>query len=73
MKKLLIAAVLGLSALAGGCSSYCPNLVESGYERHNRLQLIHNVNCRELVDDWDFFWLQDRNSYLTYWHPRVPY
>jgi len=69
MKSLLIAAVLVLCTFVVGCN--CPGLVDTRAERRNRQELIVNLNTRMMVDDWDFFWLMDRNSYLTYWHPRV--
>jgi hypothetical protein len=49
----------------------CPTLVDTPEERNRRLALITDINFKEAVDDWDFIWLYDRPSYLTYWNPRL--
>lgn len=49
----------------------CPGLVDTPQERNRRLALVTDVQCHEIVDDWDFIWLYDRASYLTYWNPRL--
>jgi hypothetical protein len=49
----------------------CPGLVDTPHERALRYALITDINCKEAVDDWDFFWLYDRQSDMSYWNPRV--
>ncbi len=79
MKHLLILLVLVVGSVCAGCScggasrsEYgCPTLVESRQERNTRIADICNLQARMLVEDWDYLWLAERNSYLTQWHPRV--
>jgi PAS domain-containing protein len=49
----------------------CPSLVDTPQERNRHLALITDVNLKEAVDDWDFLWLYDRESHITYWNPRL--
>lgn len=64
MKRLLVALLLLVGVLSG-CG-----LVSTCEERERRYCTITCLNLRESVDDWDFFWLYDRPSYLTYWNLR---
>jgi hypothetical protein len=64
MKRFLVAFLLLVGVLSG-CG-----LVSTYQEREQRYRAITNYNLREAVDDWDFFWLADRPSYLTYWNLR---
>ncbi len=64
MKRLLVALLLLVGVLSG-CG-----LVSTYPERERRYGAITNLNLREAVDDWDYFWLADRPSYLTYWNLR---
>jgi hypothetical protein len=64
MKRFLVVAILFASMLAG-CG-----MVSSYKDRERRYGAIVNYNMRGLVDDWDFFWLFDRPSYITYWNLR---
>ncbi len=67
MKKLLIVLVVLSGVLLGGCG-----LTGGTYnERLRRDQQINDFQARQLVDDWDYFWLYERNSHLTEYHPRV--
>jgi len=65
MKKFLIAVVLMalLSCTIGGCTS-----AENPLQRVQRLHLQKEVQCRQLVEDFDTFWHLDRASRLTKWH-----
>jgi uncharacterized protein YceK len=65
MKRFLVLAVL-LASVMSGCG-----LVSSYQDRERRYAAITNYNLREIVDDWDYFWLYDRPSYLTYWNLRA--
>lgn len=66
MKKLLLALII-----AGSFFSGCATLVETPKERDRRILTGWNLDLRMAVEDWDYFWLVDRNSYLTQWHPRT--
>ena len=66
MKKLLIAAVLLSCVLMTGCTS-----VETPREHGNRLLLETDLATRLLVEDFDMFWLADRNCRLTKWPTRL--
>ena len=68
MNRLLLALVL-LGSLLGGCNS--PTLVDTPQERNIRIAMECDIKFKELVDDWDFFWLADNECRLTQWHPRV--
>jgi hypothetical protein len=63
---LILLVFCGSLLSVSGCG-----LVDSAQERQNRYAQITNLQFRMLVDDWDYFWLYDRNSQLTQWHPRV--
>jgi hypothetical protein len=52
--------------LMSGCG-----ITSSFEERVHRHQQIDDLQARMFVDDWDYFWLRERNSYLTEWYPRV--
>jgi len=62
---MLLIVVLG-PLLAG-----CEGMVDSRPQREMRYRQITEFNARGFVDDWDEFWLYDRNSRTTPWHPRV--
>ena len=63
MKKLLMAiALLGI-VMTVGCTTF-----ETANQHNQRLWMQKDVQCRELVEDFDMFWLFDRNSKLTQWH-----
>ncbi len=65
MKRIALVVVL-LASMLGGCG-----LVSSYQDRERRYYFVTGYNLREAVDDWDFFWLYDRPSYLTYWNLRT--
>jgi len=66
MKRLLIVLMLFLGCATTGCG-----LMDTPSQRHRRIIQAHNFQWRMLVDDWDNFWLCERNSRLTEYHPRV--
>ena len=66
MKNLLIVLTFCMILLSTGCT-----LTESCQERNRRLCQVTDTNLKMMVMDWDTFWLYDRSSYLTYYHPRV--
>jgi len=65
MKKLLISMVLMalLSCMTVGCTT-----AENPLQHVQRLQLQKEVQSRQLVEDFEMFWLCDRASSLTKWH-----
>ena len=66
MKNLLMLLVVVCGVLLAGCG-----MVDNRQQRELRYHQITDLNTRGFVDDWDEFWLYDRNSRLTQWHPRV--
>ena len=69
MKKLAMVVVMFIGMYMAGCNT----LVETWPERCDRLQLQNNLETRILAEDWDYFWLQERCSHLSQWHPLVGY
>jgi hypothetical protein len=63
---LVLVAVAACTFMIG-----CDGTAHSYEERMRRSRMIREYNTRLLVDDWDAFWLQDRNLRGTQWHPRV--
>ncbi len=68
MKRLLV-----LIVLLAGCflTSGCATLVENPQARKRRLSQITELQMKMLVEDWDYFWLYERNAGTTQWHPWV--
>jgi uncharacterized protein YceK len=64
MKRLIVLVAL-LGAFLAGCG-----LVHSHEERKRRYKSITQLQARMIMDDWDYFWLAERPSYLTYWYLR---
>lgn len=66
MRTLIILATLSsLLFLISGCGS---GMAYSGAERHDRFERIAERDCKQFVDDWDSFWLQDDDpTRLTKW------
>jgi len=68
MKRLLVWLLLAVVFLSGlGCAT----VTESTGDRTRRISQISDLQMRMLVEDWDYFWLFERNSTLTSWHPWV--
>jgi len=65
MRKLIL-LILCVAFIIGGCG-----LTDSTQQRHRRMLQITNLQSRMLMDDWDYVWLYDRNSWLTEYHPRI--
>jgi hypothetical protein len=70
MKKFALVVVLLAGTLMVGCA---PTLTESAPERSRRIALQSDIQMKMLVEDWDCFWLMDKNSTLSQWHPYVGY
>jgi hypothetical protein len=41
------------------------SVADTNSERQQRLKDVHNIGWRQLVDDWDAFWLNDRGTRLS--------
>ena len=67
MKKLLILLFVCLANLLVGCEG----MVDTYPERKLRYKQINDLQTRMLVDDWDYVWLYNRSSNMTFWHPRT--
>ena len=68
MRKLLALVILLAGTFLAGCG-----LVNATYaERERRYRHITHYQARMIVDDFDYFWLAERPSYLTYWYFRYP-
>ena len=65
MKRLCLLLVLCVAVFAIGCG-----VVDTYAERERRYDHMIDHAAREMVDDWDLFWLADRPLYLSYWHLR---
>jgi cytochrome c556 len=68
MKKLLTAIILValMSCMMVGCTT-----AENPYQHCQRQTLQKHIQCLQLVEDIDTFWLCDRTSRLTKWHGRT--
>ncbi len=66
MRKLLMIAVFASLALASGCAtvSKTPQETLATYES------VIELDLRQLSDDWNSWWLLDRQCRLTKWHVR---
>ena len=62
MKKLLMAMIL-LSIVLVGCTTS-----EDPIQHGQRLWLQEDVQARQMVEDFDMFWLFDHASRITQWH-----
>ncbi len=65
MKKLLIAMIL-LSSVLGGCT-----ISETPLQHGQRLWLQGDIQSRQMVEDFDMFWLFDHPSRLTMWNEQL--
>lgn len=67
MKKLLLVlAFVCLSGIWSGCT-----VTETPSQHYERIGAQWNLQMKMAVEDIDYFWLLERNSYLTEWHPRL--
>lgn len=67
MKKFFLILLLVIGPVLAGCGNNS-GMVASPEERNRRLSAIYDTDERQLVDDWDEFWLFDQNLKLTEWH-----
>lgn len=65
MKKFLMALVMFVGLLSG-CT-----VTETAEEHARRQNVQLEIQLREMVEDFDYVWLFERESRMTMWHPRV--
>ncbi len=66
MKKLFALLIVLTGLALTGCG-----LTNATYaERQRRYKNITNYHARMISDDFDYIWLAERPSYLTYWYLR---
>lgn len=66
MRKLLVIGMLVFVPLLQGCAG----VARSYDDRLNVHDQDLDMDMRQLADDWDSFWLMDRQSRLTRWYTR---
>ena len=67
MRKSVLFGLLVTMLLLAGCGS---GVVRTPAERVNAYRESINMDFRQLADDWDMFWLIDREYRLTRWQLR---
>ena len=65
MRALLLTLVVMVGAFLSGCG-----LVDTHKQRMDRYGAIVSYQSRMAVDDWDYLWLMERPTYLSYWYVR---
>jgi uncharacterized lipoprotein len=72
MRKTFITLILVLLAVVfvSGCSRNTP---ETRAERDFRVSHGWELDKRMFMDDWEDFWLIDKNSQLSQFHQRLGY
>ena len=65
MKRWAILMALGvLAAIQAGCGD---GMAYTARERQHRAEKILENEMKQMVDDWDLFWLNDRRLRTTAW------
>jgi hypothetical protein len=65
MRKILLLWFLGACVLvAGGCGDGMADTRRDRQERHKR---VFDNDMKQINDDWDAFWLNDRPGRLSWW------
>jgi hypothetical protein len=64
---ILVALLCAVCILSSGCAKpgTVVGVADTNAERQNRIQDVRNIGWRQFVDDWDVFWLQDRDARLS--------
>ena len=73
MNKTSITLILALLAVVFVTGCNVPSTPETSTERSFRLAQSQQLDRRTFVDDWDNFWLIDRNFQLSKFHQRMGY
>lgn len=64
----LTASMCGCSCAGGGTSCFKGDGVADDHAaRKNRYKQIIDNDCKQMTDDWDYFWLMDDKSHLSQW------
>lgn len=66
MQKLLLALSVAAVVVLSGCTG----MVRTYDERKNVYKEVMDTDSRQFVDDFDAFWLADRQYRLTEWYLR---
>ena len=72
MKKLILLLILFAGSMLAGCSNM-GTYVETPEERMRRIKACWRIQLQQIVEDFDYMMLIDRESRLTYWTPRIGY
>ena len=76
MKRFVLLLVVCAMVFLVGCREravpygFGYGQVDTHDQRARRYDNIAELQLKGLVDDFDTFWLADRPTYLSYWHPR---
>ncbi len=65
---ILVALLCAIAVFSSGCHTQPGTVVgvaDPNAERQNRIKDVRNIGWREFVDDWDAYWLQDRDARLS--------
>jgi hypothetical protein len=64
---ILVALLCAIAIFSSGCGQpgTVVGVADTKAERQNRIKDVRNIGWREFVDDWDTFWLQDRDARLS--------
>ena len=65
MRRILLLWALGACVLAaGGCGD---GIADTRRDRQERYKRIFDSDMKQINDDFDSFWLNDRPSRLSWW------
>jgi hypothetical protein len=64
-KWILLGMLTGLAFWAG-----CATVTRTASENRSNIRSVAQLNVRQMADDWNLIWLNDRQSRLTRWHVR---
>ena len=64
----LVAPMWGCCCASGGTSCFKGDgVADDCAARKNRYKQIIDNDCKQMTDDWDYFWLMDDKSHLSQW------
>jgi hypothetical protein len=67
MKRLWVIVLLTVGAFLAGCGA---GVVDTHQQRKLRYKHGLDLQARQIIDDFDYFWLAERPMELTEWHYR---
>lgn len=64
---ILIVLLCAVAIFSSGCAKpgTVVGVADTNAERQDRMKEVKNIGWRQLVDDWDTFWLQDKDVRLS--------